>query len=150
MIEEVQDKHHSDDDEMRVIEYEPKSDTDDRQTLKYHKGTPMIARKSFHSDDIRVAKNEMWMVTNLEPLILAKSDDGEETDCKIEIDEDILFKNFLSGYCITIHKAQGETYDRKYCIHDWNKIDRSRIARKLRYTAISRSKNPEKNISFRV
>ena len=150
VIEEVQDKHHSDDDEMRVIEYEPKSDTDDRQTLKYHKGTPMIARKSFHSDDIRVAKNEMWMVTNLEPLILAKTDDGEETDCKIEIDEDILFKNFLSGYCITIHKAQGETYDRKYCIHDWNKIDRSRIARKLRYTAISRSKNPEKNISFRV
>ncbi len=152
VIQEVQDKYHEEK-PMRVIEYQPKSATDPRQTLKYCVNTPMIASKSFmHKEsDIRVAKNEMWVVSKLEPLQLMKTDDGEPmTDTMIEIDEKILFDKFLSGYCITIHKAQGETYSRKYCIHDWNNIDHSRIARKLRYTAISRSKDPENNISFRV
>jgi hypothetical protein len=137
--------------EPRVIEYESKGVKDPRQTLKYTYGTPLIARKSFITDDnIRVAKNEMWVVVNLDPVQLVKCVNDEYLDVKIEVDEDTILKRFLSGYCITIHKAQGETYKNKYTIHEWVRMEQSSVARKLRYTAISRSKNPENNILFRV
>ena len=37
------------------------------------------------------------------------------------------------AYCITIHKAQGLSYDHAYTIHEWHKLDA-----RLKYVALSR------------
>ena len=111
--------------------------------LKYVIGTPLIAYQN--NKDLNVAKNEMWYVCGYTPLTLCEF----ELDKTIVIEEEDLVKNFLSGYCITIHKSQGETYKDKYTIWDWKKISESRgINRRLRYVAQSRSSDPEKNISY--
>ena len=53
---------------------------------------------------------------------------------------------------MTIHKAQGETYKDEYTIHECNKLWKSNsiYLQRLRYTAKSRSSNPEKNILYRL
>ena len=73
-------------------------------------------------------------------------------DYRIEMTHQEIMINFLSGYCITIHKSQGDTYEEKYTIWDWDKIsqgDRFNMNRKLRYVAQSRSKKPHENIFYR-
>ena len=134
------EEEEEDDDIVRLPRY------DERQTLKYTLGTPMIARMSIKKDNI--AKNEMYYVVCLTPLKLISV-----TNNLIEIDNEILLQQFLSGFCVTIHKSQGETYTDRYTIHEWYKIsqsDRNGMKRKLRYTAQSRSENPEKNIMYRI
>ena len=44
------------------------------------------------------------------------------------------FKNFDLAYCITVHKAQGSTYNFEYSIYEYEMFDS-----KLLYTAMSRS-----------
>ena len=133
-----------------IIDYVSKKkidEYDERQTLKYSHGTPMIARKGMK--DLGVAKNEMYIVVQLEPLQLYNPINLN----LIELTNELLIANFLSGLCITIHKAQGETYDDEYTIHEWNKLskpDYNGMNRKLRYTAESRSSDPESNISYRL
>ena len=113
--------------------------------LKYCLGTPLIARQSIK--DKNIAKNEMYYVVGLSPLKLFEP----ETENTIEIDKKELLKWFLSGYCITIHKSQGETYKDKYTIWDWKKISdpELKIGRRLRYVAQSRSTNPKQNIYYK-
>ena len=41
---------------------------------------------------------------------------------------------FYPSYCITVHSAQGATYDFPYTIHEWN-----RYSKKMKYTALTRS-----------
>ena len=120
--------------------------------LKIVLGTPLIAWETdSKSYDYKIAKNEMWYVCAISDTIkLFEPECGK----MIEIEEDELARKFLSGYCITIHKSQGETYKDEYTIWDWGRISQSSnyydniIKRKLRYVAQSRSSNPEKNISY--
>ena len=42
-------------------------------------------------------------------------------------------KFFYLGFCLTIHASQGETFQNKYTIHDWNML-----CEKARYVALSR------------
>ena len=73
-----------------------------------------------------------------------------DTDNRIELSYEEVYKHFYSGYCITIHKSQGETYEDKYTIHEWDKLSKHfGIARRLRYVAQSRSKDPENNIFYK-
>ena len=119
---------------------------------KYGLGTPMIARVS--NLGMGLAKNDMYYILSLgsetEPLKLSNIDDDEPQTLDIEKDE--LLKYFQSGYCITIHKSQGETYKDEYTIHDWQVMaaDKSLLGRKLRYVAQSRSSNPSANILYRL
>ncbi len=134
----------------KVIECENQKDIEDpigqTKYLKLVVGTPLIARKSLRKSGI--SKNEMWYVDSLSPLKLVEP----EMDKQIEI-EDVndLLRWFLSGYCITIHKSQGETYKDKYTIWDWERVSEPSlyIGRRLRYVAQSRSNNPEENITYR-
>ena len=122
-----------------------------RQTLKYVVGTPIIAEISFGKKEDRVAKNEVFRVAYLEPLVLERMDGSKPTGRYFNTNQQTLIKNFVSGYCITIHKSQGETYDDNYCIHEWKRLSKGQgVSRKLRYTAISRSTDPENKISFRA
>tara|TARA_R110000824_G_scaffold166411_2_gene343184 strand:- start:1063 stop:4950 length:3888 start_codon:yes stop_codon:yes gene_type:complete len=132
--------------ELKYVSRKKPLEYDERQTLKYSMGTPMIARNSWKL--MSVAKNELYYVSGLTPLKLY----NPENKNLIEIEKDELLKNFLSGYCMTIHKAQGETYKDEYTIHECNKLWKSNsiYLQRLRYTAKSRSSNPEKNILYRL
>ena len=57
---------------------------------------------------------------------------------KIEIDLNNFHQYFYPGFCITIHASQGETYNEKYTIHDWNF---EYFCDKAKYVAMSRSSN---------
>ena len=60
-------------------------------------------------------------------------------------------KKWLSAYCITIHKSQGDTYTDEYTIWDWGRISKRKDsqAKKLRYTAVSRSVNYNDLVKFK-
>ena len=107
--------------------------------------TPLIARKS--NKDREIAKNEIWKVDDfIDENIVLKFKDRTETFTKDEI-----CKDWLSAYCITIHKSQGDTYDDNYTIWDWKLLrnNRSYTGRRLRYVAQSRSTNPKTLINYK-
>ena len=104
----------------------------------------MLGRTS--NQELGFAKNEIFTVVGYH--------DGE---IKLYLRETItltykeIMTYFLSAYCITIHKSQGDTYKDKYTIWDWKKISLgdSKFNRRLRNVSQSRSSNPEKNILYR-
>ena len=112
--------------------------------IRFKIGTPFIANRSNGEND--VAKNEIWKVSDI---------DGDNITLKLRDKEPLtitrkdLFFDWYSAYCITIHKSQGETFSEKYTIHDWERIPKTRLGRKLRYVAQSRSKDPENNITYK-
>ena len=125
---------------------------DDEQTeeIYFTFGTPMIACKSIAV--MEIAKNEIWKIKDFDNENITLTYENKE----IELSRGEVYKNFYSGYAITIHKAQGDTYEDKYTIWDWGRISqatgkrtRDNFMRKLRYVAQSRSKKPEKNIYYR-
>ena len=117
--------------------------------VKVNIGTPMIARKS--NKELGFAKNEMFIVmdyNDVDVKLFKKTDTSDQ----ILMDHKEFMANFVSGYCITIHKSQGDTYEEKYTIWDWDKIsamDGFNQNRKLRYVAQSRSKKPDENIFYK-
>lgn len=134
----------------RVIECENPKDYNSKRgqtkQLKFCVGTPIIARRS--NKDLGISKNEMFYITDKDKIQLCKKTDP---DFIVEVDEKEMMINFLSGYCITIHKSQGDTYTEKYTIWDWSKISGGyTFDRKLRYVAQSRSKKPENNIFYKL
>jgi hypothetical protein len=44
----------------------------------------------------------------------------------------------------TIHKSQGASFNNKYTIHEWNRLDR-----RLKYVALSRATN-ENNVKIKI
>ena len=104
--------------------------------LKYSWGTPLIARKSYC--DLDIWKSEIYYVVNI------KDDEIElyetERKKKVWILKKELPTMFLSGFCITIHKSQSETYRDDYTIHQWNWLSQGGDNNlRLRYVATSRS-----------
>ena len=124
---------------------EDKDNTGCNNRLMLAYDTPLIACKS--NKDREIAKNEIWRVDDFEgENIILKFKDRTESFTKAEI-----CKEWLSAYCITIHKCQGDTYDDEYTIWDWKIIsrDRSYDGRRLRYVAQSRSTNPKELIRYK-
>jgi len=118
-------------------------------------GVPLIARKSMtirkKSADGKekkqiIAKNEIWKVKSVGEEIVLEYKDREESFTQEEIR-----KKWLSAFCITIHKSQGDTYRDEYTIWDWDRISKRRDlqAKKLRYTAVSRSVDYERLVKFK-
>ena len=124
---------------------EDPSNTGQNERLMLAVGTPLIARKSIK--DKQVAKNEIWEVKSIKAEeIVLEYKDREETFTHEEIK-----KKWLSAYCITIHKSQGDTYRDEYTIWDWGRIRsrRDSQSKKLRYTAVSRSINYQDLVKFK-
>ena len=120
---------------------------DDGQTeeICYTFGTPLIASKSVA--ELKIAKNELWKVCGFTDEEI----DLVYEDRKLTLPCGEVYETFYSGYAITIHKAQGDTYADPYTIWDWEKLSKdTQLNRKLRYTAQSRSKKPEKNIYYKL
>ena len=120
------------------------NNTGQNERLMLAVGVPLIARKSMK--ERQVAKNEIWEVKSVGEEIVLIFDDREESFTQEEIK-----KRWLSAYCITIHKSQGDTYKDEYTIWDWGRISKRRdhVAKKLRYTAVSRSVDYERLVKFK-
>ena len=121
------------------------NNTGQQKRLMLAYDTPLIARKSMLKRG--VAKNEIWRIDDfVEQGVILTFGDKEETFTYDEIK-----KNWLSAYCITIHKAQGDTYKDNYTIWNWDVLSKRMDydARRLRYTAQSRSTNPKELISYK-
>jgi hypothetical protein len=63
----------------------------------------------------------------------------------LKVDE--FLNTFYSGYCITGHKCQGDTYNFDYVIHDY---DRDIVYRRWRYVVVSRSTDYKNKVKFRT
>ena len=108
------------------------------KTFKYQVGVPVLSRKNVKTMDI--LKNEYYTITEIGDLITLKYDDKE-----IKVSQKDLIKYFLSGFCITIHSSQSETYRDEYTIHEWRSLSGNNDSLlRLRYTAFSRSSDWEK------
>lgn len=104
-------------------------------------GTPLIAYKSIK--EYGIAKNEFRRVIGYDDDLIELCDGNK-------YDYDFIYNNFLSAYCITTHKSQGDTYKDKYTIHEWDKFSGDGLfKRRLRYVAQSRSTDPENNIVYK-
>ena len=110
--------------------------------FKYSYGTPVIARKS--NSVLGFFNNEMWCVVGLGDLVGLWNIDRK---VNIKLEQKDFVRYFLSGFCITIHKSQSETYDDEYTIHDWKYIsNKTSTNQRLRYTAMSRSSDYENKV----
>ena len=82
----------------------------------------------------------MFVVKELKfDSIVIASDDGELVK-EIPFKEAVMM--FYPAYCITVHKAQGETFKHEFTIHEWNKMDGT-----MKYVAMSRG-TCKKNVNI--
>jgi ATP-dependent exoDNAse (exonuclease V) alpha subunit len=91
---------------------------------------PVIARKN--SKQLQIFNNETFTIKQIkrtENEIVVEDEGRERT---VPIDE--FTKIFNVAYCITVHRAQGCTFDDAYTIHEFNQYDE-----RLKYVALSRA-----------
>ena len=55
---------------------------------------------------------------------------------KLEVPLDKINRFFYLGFCVTIHKSQGQTFNEPYTVHEYNNL-----SSRLKYVALSRSSN---------
>ena len=98
-------------------------------------GTPIISTKN--TQELEIYNNETFIIKQIQHSkqnILIEDDAGNTKDIQFNDFQ----KLFYVAYCITIHKCQGESYDHDYTIHEWSKLDS-----RLKYVALSRTKQLE-------
>ena len=91
---------------------------------------PVISRKN--SKELSIFKNETFTIKEIrraDDEIIVSDEVIEKT---IPIQE--FTRMFNIAYCITVHRAQGATFDEAYTIHEFNQYDE-----RLKYVALSRA-----------
>ena len=91
-------------------------------------GMPVICRVT--RNKLNICNNEMFTIQSVSQQSITLANDNAEG----EIEPKEFQKLFYVAYAITIHKSQGQTYNKPYTIHEWSKLDR-----RLRYVALSRA-----------
>lgn len=106
-------------------------DKKESQDILIYKGLPIIAYRT----------NLTYDIANAEEFIIKSYDKNEKSIkiwCEGMADKDIQFsdfqKIFYPGYCITVHKSQGSTFNYPYSIIEWDEMDE-----RLKYVALSRA-----------
>jgi len=102
--------------------------------------------KEDKADDIYIYKNlPVMCMRNCEELEITNGSEFkvESFDATkvymtegISIDKDEFHKYFVSAYCITAHKSQSSTFDKRVNIFNWDRIKENR---KICYTALTRA-----------
>jgi hypothetical protein len=105
---------------------------DQSQDVWLMKGTPVIS--VMNSRKLGIVNSSTFTVKSINPLVLTDSMDNSD----IEITKEQFQLAFYVNYCSTVHKAQGETFDEPYTIHEWSKM-----SDRMRYTAISRARSKD-------
>lgn len=121
----------------KIVKYEALKHDKNSQDMTICKGMPIIARINNKSFD--VINNEVFTVDKIDDEFITIS--NELKDSK-QIPSNQFNKMFYLAFCITIHKSQGTTFDKKYTIYEWSKQNR-----KLKYVALSRATDA-KNIQI--
>jgi hypothetical protein len=117
----------------KPLELKAKLNDEHSQDVKLVKGMPIIARCTRNTLDI--LNNEMFTISNISDTSIEVVN-NEHTPIKIDIKD---FNNlFYIGFCITVHKSQGETFSSAYQIHQWEIFDS-----RLKYVALSRATNKD-------
>ena len=116
-----------DEDSLLTIEkniFDPNS-----QQITVFPSLPIISKRNDKKLD--VVNNEQFTVEDIteDETIIIKNEERE-----IEITNEQFQKTFYPAYCITIHSAQGATFNFPYTIHEW-----SRLSTKLKYVALTRA-----------
>jgi ATP-dependent exoDNAse (exonuclease V) alpha subunit len=101
------------------------------QDITICKGMPIIARKS--TEEFNIMNNETFVIDKVTSDEITISDKGRSP---IIIPSKDFTRLFNIAYCITVHKAQGETYDFNYTIYEWSKF-----SSRMKYVALSRATN---------
>ena len=109
--------------------------------LKCVMNTPLMASKT--NSDLEIVKNDLWYYVGKcgEKIAVMNPKLG-----MIMLEEDEFLTTFYSGYCITGHKCQGDTYNFDYVIHDYDWMD----DRRWRYVVVSRSTDYKNKVKFRT
>jgi hypothetical protein len=108
-------------------------------TDKYQQDTivyqdlPVICRMTIHKGET-ACNNEQFVVKEFDETQITV--ENERTSFSVKSEK--FLETFAMGYCITTHKAQGDTITEDFTIYDWNLMDK-----KLKYTALSRAKNAD-------
>jgi hypothetical protein len=102
---------------------------------------PVIAR--INCKALKFANNEQFLVKKIkdDEIILTNeksviNDEGDIVQVKKEISvpTKTFHKQFMSAFCITLYKSQGQTFKTPYCIHEFEKY-----SRRMKLVAVSRA-----------
>lgn len=111
------------------------------QPMKIAKGVPLIAYKT--NEDMGIFNSETWTVQRVNFKDASKKSahiflKHTMTGKVVEFSKTDIQNNFLLGYAITIHKAQGDTISEPYTIWEW-----IHMSRESQYVALSRGAKKE-------
>jgi ATP-dependent exoDNAse (exonuclease V) alpha subunit len=111
--------------ELKGLDYDPNS-----QDVRLCPGMPVIARRN--NKELNIFNNETFTIRKIRQAfgMIEVADEGKFQE--VPISE--FTKMFNVAYCITCHKAQGQTFDEPYTIHEFNQFDE-----RLKYVALSRA-----------
>ena len=115
-------------------------DKNPTQNVRIFTGTPMIARMTEEKGK-KLFNNEDFIIKEIsKENVILKSLNREDDHPLYNIPFKELQSKFLVAWCLTTHKAQGQTIKETFKIYDWDKMNTE-----LRYTAMSRAQK-KKNV----
>lgn len=104
-------------------------DNDKTQNVKLAIGMPIISHVNDKKKDI--LNSQSFIINKITDTQIHFNDGGQFYTIKINE----FSKMFYLGFCRTIHSSQGETFNEKYTIYDWNF---KYFCDKAKYVAMSR------------
>ena len=128
-------------DGVKYDDVKPKGeDKNPTQNIRIFTGTPMIARMTEEKGE-KLFNNEDFIIQEIsKENVILKSLNRKDDHPLYEIPLKDLQTKFLVAWCLTTHKAQGQTIKEAFKIYDWDKMNTE-----LRYTAMSRGQK-KKNV----
>ena len=118
-----------------VLQLEAVSIDKDSQDVKLVAKTPIISR--VNKEDMDIYNNEVFIIKEVQHskrnILIVDEDDPKRI---LNIPFNMFQQLFYVAYCITIHRAQGMSYDFPYTIHEWNHPN---FDHRLKYVSLSRT-----------
>ena len=112
---------------LKALPYDANS-----QDVQLIPNTPVICRVT--RNKLGICNNEMFTITHIDEQHTTLTNEHAQ----VEMDTKDFQRHFYVAYAITIHKSQGQTYNKPYTIHEYNRLDK-----RLRYVALSRATKQE-------
>jgi hypothetical protein len=118
------------------LDYEEDKNEPSSQDMILNIGMPIICREN--CKNLELVNNEEYKVVGFDKRKQLITINNENFP---DYTYDDFQKYFLPAYCITIHKSQGQTYDKPYKICEINKIMKCSESRSLLYVALTRARS---------
>lgn len=109
---------------VEAISYDKNS-----QVFVLVEGMPLISRVNNKAFDI--LNNETFVCVKIKKNVIVVANEKKQN---IEIEKSRFSRLFYVNFCSTVHKSQGQTYDKPYTIYEWEKMNYT-----LQYVAMSRA-----------